>query len=74
MMISKIIAAIKATSSKNEKLSILKENAENDVLKLACKLTYSPRIQFWMTVPKNDRALDSPDIGFFTPALKEDEE
>lgn len=54
MMISKIIAAIKATSSKNEKLSILKENAENDVLKLACKLTYSPRIQFWMTVPKND--------------------
>ena len=52
MTLSSIFTEIKSVSGKNDKLSILKENSENDALKLSCQLTYSPQIQFWMTAPK----------------------
>lgn len=48
MLLSNIIQQLRDAKGKNEKLRILAENSSNELLKRACYLTYSPRIQFWL--------------------------
>ena len=46
-MILNIIENIRSTASTNEKLEILKENKDNELLKKVCYLTYNPLINYY---------------------------
>lgn len=46
--ILEVIHAIRATSSKNEKLALLMSNKDNDDLRTYLRMTYEPRINFYV--------------------------